>query len=175
MKKIILSLFIVFSVVAVNAQNFYVSGSFSWWHDGDQDLTTFQLVPDFGYNFNDKWSLGVELGYGHYRDAGKANAFAISPYTRFTFFQKNIIRLFVEGGIGFSTYKVKDAGDATNGFMIGVKPGIYVDLTDHFSLVAKYGFLGYTDDYAMIGNGMQSIGGMNFDPSTLQFGLHYEF
>ncbi|MDD6210047.1 MAG: outer membrane beta-barrel protein [Bacteroidales bacterium] len=174
MKKIILSLMVLFSVAA-NAQNFYLSGSLSLWHDGDADLTTFQLVPDFGYNFNDKWAAGVELGYGHYKADGKANAFAISPYARYTFFQKGMVRLFAEGGVGFSTYKVKDGGDATNGFSIGIKPGIFIDLTEHFSLIAKYGFLGYCDDYAMIGNGLQSIGGLNFNPSTLSFGLHYEF
>ena len=31
-----------------------------------------------------------------------------------------------------------------NSWNIGIKPGIAIKLSDHFCLVAKYGFLGYS-------------------------------
>lgn len=77
--------------------------------------------------------------------------------------------VFVDGGFGFATTKVKDGGDAVNGFEIGLKPGIAIKLNQHFSLVAKCGFLGYKDDY--MGNGF----GFSASSEDLTFGFHYEF
>ena len=62
-----------------------------------------------------------------------------------------------------------NGGDAVNGFEIGLKPGIAIKLNQHFSLVAKCGFLGYKDDY--MGNGF----GFSASSEDLTFGFHYEF
>lgn len=187
MRKIVLTLLSVITAVTVCAQEsklsrevpnlkkVYIGGAFSLWHDKDIDKTTFQIAPEVGYNFTDKWALGVAIGYGHYKTGDiKANAFALTPYVRFTYFQKGVVRLFADGNIGFSTYKEK-GGDATNGFIIGIRPGIAVDLTNNLYILAKYGFLGYCDDYAMLGGGTQSIGGLNLDMTTLSFGINYQF
>lgn len=73
--------------------------------------------------------------------------------------------------IGVSTQKYK-GGDSTAGFELGVKPGLAIKLTDHFSLVTKYGFLGYRDDYMLgAGNGY----GFNFSSEDLSIGFHYTF
>lgn len=83
-----------------------------------------------------------------------------------------MVRLFVDGGLGFSTYKYDiDGGDSTNGFEIGFKPGIAVKQNKHFSLLAKCGFLGYRDDYMYGDNGY----GFAFTSEDLSFGFHYEF
>ena len=53
-----------------------------------------------------------------------------------------------------------------------MKPGLAIKLTDHFSLVTKYGFLGYRDDYMLgAGNGY----GFNFSSEDLSIGFHYTF
>ncbi|MDD6211024.1 MAG: outer membrane beta-barrel protein [Bacteroidales bacterium] len=187
MKKIVLLLLVMVAAFSVNAQQskiaqekpnlrrVYVGGAFSLWHDKDIDRTTFQIAPEVGYNFNEKWALGVSIGYGHYKTGDeKANAFGLTPYVRFTYFRTGMVRLFADGNIGFSTYKVKGA-DATNGFLIGIRPGIAVDLTKNLYILARYGFLGYCDDYAMLGGSTQSIGGLNFDMTTLNFGINYQF
>ena len=187
MKKIVLTLLSLITIVTVSAQEsklsrdypnlkkIYMGSTFSLWHDKDIDKTTFQIAPEVGYNFTDKWALGVALGYGHYKTGSiKANAFALTPYVRFTCFRKGIVRLFTDGNIGFSTYKEKNQ-DATNGFIIGIRPGIAIDLTNNLYILARYGFLGYCDDYAMLGGGTQSIGGINWDTTTLNFGLNCQF
>lgn len=174
MKKIILSMLFVFAAVAASAQ-VYVGGALSWTHDDSKDFNSFLLAPEVGYNINDKWTVGVELAYIHTKSAHdiKGNGFAIAPYGRFNFFQKKIVRLFVEGGLGFSTYKIKD-GDSENGFEIGFKPGIAFDVTEHLSLEAKYGFLGYRDQYMGAGAN-HSVSGLDFDPNSLGFSIKYEF
>ena len=46
-----------------------------------------------------------------------------------------------------------------------------IKLNNHFSLIAKCGFLGYRDDYAYGTDGY----GFSFGSEDLSFGFHYEF
>ena len=97
------------------------------------------------------------------------NSFYIAPYARWTFFKKSFLSLLVDGGFGVSVGKQKGL-DADTGFEIGFKPGIAFDLTDNFSLVAHYGFLGYRDKF----NG-SSVSGLSLSGNDLSFSLYYKF
>ena len=115
--------------------------------------------------------VGGVLAFAHGKaDEGKYNAFALAPYARYSYYENKVVRLFVDGGFGFSTQKVKGA-DSVNGFEIGFKPGIAIKLNSKFSAVAKCGFLGYRDDYMTGDNGY----GFAFTSEDLSFGFHYEF
>ena len=81
-----------------------------------------------------------------------------------------MVRLFLEGGLGISTYKVKGHNNH-NGFEIGIKPGIALDMTDHFSFVTKFGFLGYRDDYKYD----NSVSGLSLSTEDLTIGFVYSF
>ena len=84
--------------------------------------------------------------------------------------ENKVVRLFIDGGLGFSTQKVKGL-DSVNGFEIGFKPGIAIKLNDKFSVLAKCGFLGYRDDYMDTESGY----GFGFTSEDLSVGFHYEF
>jgi hypothetical protein len=170
MKKIVLFLFVAIATLSVKAQDLYMGGTVGLWRNDDANTTSFKLAPEIGYNLSEQWALGVELQFNHeYKEHISTNTFAIAPYARFSYYENKIVRLFVDGGFGFATTKVKDGGDAVNGFEIGLKPGIAIKLNQHFSLVAKCGFLGYKDDY--MGNGF----GFSASSEDLTFGFHYEF
>lgn len=174
MKKIGMLLFVLVAALAVKAQ-VYVGGNVSLWHADENDNTSFVLAPEVGYEFNEQWAVGAQLLFNHNKlKVGehkiKSNGFAFAPYARFSFFENKIIRCFVDGGIGVSTYKIKD-GDNESGFELGLKPGIAIKLTDHFSLITKYGFLGYRDDYLLGDNGY----GFAFSSEDLSIGFHYTF
>ena len=99
------------------------------------------------------------------------NGFTISPYVRFSYYENEIVRLFVDGTLGFSTQKYDyDGAKASNGFEIGAIPGIAIKLNNHFSLNAKCGFLGYKDNYRS-----ESAYGLALSSLSLQFGFLYEF
>ena len=180
MKKIAVLLFVVMVALSAKAQ-VYVGGTIGLWHDDDADATTFLLSPEVGYNLNAKWAVGVNLTYIHLKSSfdlsnesfdAKLNGFAFAPYARYSFYENKIVRLFVDGGVGFSTYKYDiDGADSTNGFEIGIKPGVAIKLNKSFSLVAKCGFLGYRDDYMYGDNGY----GLNFSGEDLSFGFQYNF
>ena len=147
------------------------SGTVGLWHNDDLDATFFKLEPEVGYNLSEKWAVGGVLAFAHGKaDEGKYNAFALAPYARYSYYENKVVRLFVDGGFGFSTQKVKGF-DSVNGFEIGFKPGIAIKLNSKFSAVAKCGFLGYRDDYMTGDNGY----GFAFTSEDLSFGFHYEF
>ena len=84
-----------------------------------------------------------------------------------------VSKLFVDGGFGFSTAKVKGS-DAANSWNIGLKPGLAIKLSDRFCLVAKYGFLGYSQDETPMGTKTKNFG-LDLDTDELSFGFHYIF
>ncbi len=183
MKKIVALLFVVMAAVAVKAQ-VYVGGTASFWHNDDADLTTFTLAPEVGYELNHKWSIGASIMFSHAKtdhsiDLGpievegktKVNAFAFAPYARYNLLDSKVVRLFIEGGLGLSSVKVKGY-DSEAGFEIGLRPGISIKLNKNFSFITKYGFLGYRDDYML--NDMQGYG-FALSSEDLSIGFHYAF
>lgn len=170
MKKVLVFLFVAMAALTAKSQ-VYVGGSLSVW--GGDDVTSFGIAPEVGYNFNDQWAVGGVIDFEHSKIGGvKTNAFAIAPYARYTFFENDLLRVFADGGFGISTVGVKGRGDNVNGFEIGIRPGLAIKLTDHLSVLTKVGFFGYRDDYML--NSM-SGGGFSLNGEDLSFGLYYTF
>ena len=112
MKKIVLFLFVAIATLSVKAQDLYMGGTVGLWRNDDANTTSFKLAPEIGYNLSEQWALGVELQFNHeYKEHISTNTFAIAPYARFSYYENKIVRLFVDGGFGFATTKVKDGGD----------------------------------------------------------------
>ena len=128
MRKLFLLVVIVMAAITASAQEgIYLGGGISLWRNNDVDKTSFSITPDVGYNLSEKWAVGVELAYTHkgYDEDYKVstNAFALAPYARYSFYENKIVRLFLDMGFGFSTYKEKHA-ESVNGFEIRSETGI---------------------------------------------------
>ena len=153
--------------IAASAQ-VYVGGSLSVWNDDDADKTGFFIAPEVGYNINSNWAVGIELAYADKNASSYgASTFAVSPYARYTYFNQGVVSLFVDGGFSYATI---DADGVDDGFNIGLKPGFAVKLSDKFSLVSKFGFLGYASDYPNVGTGF----GLDFT-NNVSFGFFVNF
>lgn len=169
MKRILILVFVLTAALAARSQ-VYVGGSLNIW--GGDHRTTFSIAPEVGYNFNETWSVGGTLQYAHNkRNSVKSNSFAIEPYARYAFFENDVLRVFLDGQIGFSTEGVKGGGDNVNGFEIGIQPGLAIKATKHLSFLAKFGFLGYRDDFMSKADG----GGLSLTSQDLSFGFYYSF
>ena len=138
-------------------------------------MKTTQIVvaPEIGYNISDKFAIAASLGYisiktKYYYYTTHQKGFIFSPYARYTFLKTGILSAFIDGGatFGLSDYK---------GFQGGISPGIAVALTNRFSLVANFGFLGYNDGKGVIGS--ENGKGFRLDLSGYQsqFGFYYSF
>ena len=102
MKKILMTLAAVAMAATVNAQVF-VGGSVgvASVKVGSADAkTTYKFIPEVGYNFNDDWAVGVQLGYqkgacnlltGSYGQDVETELFQVNPYARYTFLKSDLI------------------------------------------------------------------------------------
>lgn len=123
MKKIVLSVIVALIAITANAQ-VYVGGTFGVGSDKVETEgtevrnTTFKILPEVGYELSEDWSVGTVVGY-EYNKSGdvKTNTFTIVPYARYFFLSSNVVRLFADGGFGFSTSKTK-GNDALNSWNI---------------------------------------------------------
>ena len=97
MKKSLLLVVVMLVTIAVKAQDIYVGGSLNVWRNSTDNTTSFKVAPEIGYNFNETWALGAELNYSHEYDEGlTANAVSVAPYIRWSYYQNNAVRLFLE-------------------------------------------------------------------------------
>ena len=184
MKKLFLSAILAIAGFVSAQAQVYVGGSVGVWCDnsGPKNETTWNVLPEVGYYFNDKWAAGIEVGFsgGHLQDWEGDNAFAFrfNPYARYSFFNNDKVDLFCEGAIGVaignhnSRSEVTGWKDSETAFSIGLRPGIKINLTDNWSLISKLGFLGYSanDDYVV--GAYQPGFGFTFD-NELYLGVYY--
>lgn len=171
MKKVLMTLFVMFAVVTAYAQEMYVGGGISLWRDTDAEVSSFSISPDFGYGLNEKWSVGGQLVLAVNDNGYKHTSFAIAPYARFSYYENSIVRLFLDMGFGISVDKIKN-GSSETGFEVGVKPGLAVKLNDNFSFITKVGFAGFRDDYLL---GDKSGFGVDVDGERISIGIEYAF
>lgn len=176
MKKLLLLLVIAVSAISAKAQ-VYVGGEVGFWRDYDKNETTFNLIPEIGYTLSDKWAIGTTIGYEYlYKQGSKVNAMQIAPYARYTYATFGKVNLFLDGGFGFYTYKVKGDDSSYNSWELGIKPGLSVALSDELSFIAHCGFLGYrdADKGSRTSYGKDGIG-FDVDGNNLTFGLLFHF
>ena len=139
---------------------------------------TFKFLPEAGYSINDKWDIAVRLGidYSHakFSSDGKKKrcAYILEPYVRYNVCDFGGVSLFIDGGVGVengdffydNTYYKSETMVG-----VGVRPGIKYDATQHLSLVASFGGLGY--QYV----GGDNHVGFNLNGNSLAIGCYYKF
>ncbi|MDE5567967.1 MAG: porin family protein [Muribaculaceae bacterium] len=182
MKKLFLAFVMAVISLSVSAQC-YIGGSFGLDRNTDENTTNFTISPEVGYNLNSKWAVGGVLGYVHnYNQGLSVNAFAINPYARFTYFRSanNLVNLFVDGGFDVAFGKARYDGESLDEtiipFNIGFKPGVAFNLTEKFTLVAHFGFLGYSggNDDAKDAGYTEHFG-FDFSSMNLNIGFYINF
>ena len=177
MKKIMLSLAMALVSVCASAQ-VYIGGTagISSNKIGDDDSkTAYKLIPEIGYQFNNKWDAGIEVGIQKgevckLSRVGDATTFTIAPYVRYTAVETKVVDLFFEGTIGYSSVS-KGGGDS---YEVGIKPGLAVKLSDHVNFITKVGFLGYRGYSPDHGDNWSTFG-VDVDASNISFGAIYKF
>lgn len=185
MKKIFVAALVALTAMAASAQS-WIGGSLGIDFNtpkGGETVANISFSPEYGYNFNDKWAIGIALEdkvsfVGDY----DVNIATLEPFARFTFAKAGIASFFVDGGIGFGCEYTNYEGEMLDstawGFSIGFKPGVKLSITDNLSLVAKLGFLGYEKFEAADGypdTSSYDSFGLGVDGDALSFGMYWSF
>lgn len=143
MKKIILMAMVAFTAICANAQDdaskWYAGGGigFSSVSQDGESTTTISISPEIGYRFNDKWGLGISLGYGTTGSGdNKYTNFNIRPYVRQDLVKFGKASLILDYSVW---YQSAGRSTKTNTFGIGVIPGLAVNVNSQLSIVTQLG------------------------------------
>lgn len=88
-----------------------------------------------------------------------------------------MVRLFLYGGLSYLNSKPK-GGSSNDGYEIGIKPGIALDLSDKIRIVFRFGFVSYRNNYgADISDLIQKSNGFGLGISgqDLSLGIQLKF
>ena len=151
MKKIMIVAVAMLMAFTAKAQ-IYVGGNVGL--DASSGYFGLNVLPEVGYNINDKMSVGAVLGVdmANWKEDTQRTDIFIIPYFRYTFLDLGPVKLFADArlDLNFSSSKNYDIladkwDDPTTGTFwgIGIAPGIAIPLTDKLSVVGHLGYLGY--------------------------------
>ncbi|MDE6859945.1 MAG: porin family protein [Duncaniella sp.] len=185
MKKIFVLAVISIMAVCASAQDIFVGGSVGAWRNGSDKTTSITIAPEIGYNLSENWAIGTTVGYNYIHTTGiNTHLFSITPYARYSYFKSGMLNLFVDGGFGLGAGKSKYEGESSDTavtYEIGFKPGLALNITEKFSLVAHVGFLGYRGANDAATDALEAAGisakswGLDLSGYNLSFGLYYTF
>ncbi|MCM1355696.1 MAG: porin family protein [Staphylococcus sp.] len=181
MKKFLLMAVMAVMTLGATAQNWYAGGQVTFGRTTTEisgvslKSTQVTVLPELGYNVSDQLAFGAQLGVS-YRKAGdqEKTVFRVNPYARYTYFNSKMVDLFVDGGVDFGIGRAH--GSTAVEYGIGLRPGVALNLSDRFSLVAHVGFLGYqSGNRPAKHNGCAENWGLDLNSNNLMFGFYYHF
>ena len=164
MKKVFLTLAVVFMAMAANAQ-VWMGGSTSAVINDNH--TNFTIAPEVGYSFTGTpWTVAcaVDFGYNKYDKMDGMTNLILSPYVRYSICNIEKFAMFLDltGDFGVS---------GVEGYRVGLQPGIAWMATEHWTAAFRFAFLGYNHSDFYGEQGFR----MSFATAAPGFGLYYNF
>lgn len=160
-KTLLLAIVGLFAFMQTANAQFYVGGSFQVSTQFTENpVTQIGFSPDLGYSVGD-WSFGSTFEATYISGSSQPFGFTVNPYAEYFFWSSGAFSFYVEGGVGLSWI----------GFFTCtpyLAPGVSLDLTDHWSVLAQIGKLGY-DTHA------KSLIFTSSGAAALSLGLYYSF
>lgn len=201
MKKLLFSLAALAAFGMANAQedegtagfakgDVFASGSLGYnsRKTGEDKYTRFGVMPRVGYFVSDKIAVGAQIGYsstestfynGMEWNERTTNAITAGLFARYYGTPGKTFSFFGQLHANYNSEKTEyeDGGDAkTNGFDIGVMPGISYFVSDHIALEATFGALGYgTSKPDADGAESTNSFNLNLDLASVGIGITYKF
>lgn len=137
MKKVILFALLALFALPVHAR-WFIGGNAAMWYDTEPELFTFTLLPEVGYEFNEKCAFGGQVGFTvAAQGAYSAGAGVIAPFFRYTFWSNDIVAFDLRATLGFSFSNVLVASEAS------VSPYVRFTPHEHFDVYLKLGSAGF--------------------------------
>lgn len=130
---------------------------------------TFTINPGIGYQFNENWTVGANLGIESQKDGEfKSSAFSAGPFVRYTESLSNTFAIYMQLQGGVLSNKFENPGQAdfkTNGFNAGLFPAVFVNVNKNFGLNFSFGGINYTSVKVDGASKSSSIFDINFGQS----------
>lgn len=173
MKKIFLSAAMMIAAVSFASAQWFVGGSVGFGHneqgydmfnfgginttdfyDEKVETTSFNIVPKFGYIFDESWMVGLGLGYSHtkIKDVAKQNMYGLNPYVRYTAWQVGRFSLAFQGDVtGYMGELKYDMGgkDKIRSASVAISPVVQFDLSCNVMLESRFNFASIGWDWSI--------------------------
>jgi hypothetical protein len=187
MKKLFLTLLASCSLIAANAQShsWLLYGNTTVLADNSYARTEWTLSPGIGYQFNDNWTVGVNLSFtqnqmlfGHdYGHDTVTNYYHFGPFVRYTHTISNLFYCYAQFDANY-TGQYRTPGDhpsdmKATGFGAGITPALGINLTHGYGLNLALGGLSYT---SVTPDGGSAVSTLNFSfGKVLMVGISKNF
>lgn len=193
MKKIIASALFIGSFLTSFSQsnsesyskgNLFVTGglSFESTSQGNVKVTEFGLLPQLGYFVNENIAVGVNLGLMQSKEKDSATNVSdnlntqLGAFARYYFNPKNKFSVFCQAGLNYNVQNDKIAKSTVNSFDFSISPAINYFLSDHFSIEAAFGKIGFNNEKANVENAVAKKKiDFNVNLNAVNFSLNYKF
>ena len=154
MKKSLLALlFAVALAVPALAENMWIGGNFGYENtspkEGDS-VSSYYIVPEFGYSIDEKLDIGIDLGYsykeGESIDIGevtivdKTTTIGISPFIRYKMFEIGDFAFLAKASIYYESEKYDEADVTVNTYGLKVVPVVTYSINETWSIGATLDF-----------------------------------
>lgn len=138
---------------------------------GDDKYENFEFSPKVGYQFTDKWTLGVEGSILNYKESGSKTkeAYRVGAFTRYSMPLSELFSFYADLGVGYQERSI----DKTKGVYAGLTPGLFINMKKGFGLNFNIGGIGY-DNLSGKGTPREQRFGFNFGES-ITFGISKNF
>lgn len=147
MKKLILAIILIITTWGVsNAQEskMWIGGSLGFSYlDTDPSFKSFNIVPEFGYNINKRFAVGLELSYGIAHLSKSVHIIDLTPFVRYNAINADRFTFFVDGLFSFGKTINGNADRNRDHLAVGLRPGLLFKASDKFDFFGKFGFIGY--------------------------------
>lgn len=140
MKKLSIIALFAFISLTITAQNKSILLGGSFGYNDDETTKTLNFNPYLGYNFNNNWTIGANLGLNSVK-TGTADAEQMTQFGPFVRYTKNITDIFGVFG-DFGANYITGSG-SKSGFNFAITPSVYANIGRAFALTASIGGFGY--------------------------------
>ncbi len=113
---------------------------------GNSDKTTsWGITPGIGYQFDDHWTAGVNLGYRYSNNAQsvRTHVYNVGPFVRYTQPISDIFSIYGQLNASYQHETQKPSDAKWNGFGANLFPAVQMNIKNGFALNFSFGGLAF--------------------------------
>jgi len=146
MKKLLVAVVILFTTMASAQKNSILLGGnvgFSSEKIGESKTEGFDFSPKVGYQFSDKWTLGVEGTIANEKVAGneRTEKYKAGVFTRYSVPLSNLFSFYTDLGVGYQERSI----DNTKGVYASLTPALFINMKRGFGVNFSIGGIDYNN------------------------------
>lgn len=108
---------------------------------GEDKTEGFEFSPKIGYQFAEKWTLGVEGSIINFKRSGleREEAYRVGAFTRYSVPLSDLFSFYTDLGVGYQERTI----DKTKGVYASLTPALFINMKRGFGLNFSIGGIGY--------------------------------